>query len=262
MSKTMKLEQPSNFYANTTHLILQGKGGCGKSLKANVLAQYFLNRGCDPICGDTDPVNSTFHQLKDLSVQLVPITNGGAVVQRLFDPLFETMMTVKDVSVIDNGASTFLPIAKYISSNDVLEALQAAGKQVYIHSVVTGGQAKDDTVTGLLSMIDLVKSSKANTKIVVWENEFWGIPDFKGTPLSEMPWITDNKDVIQGVVKIIDRNSDAYTTDIRIMTEKHLSLRQVMASDDFGTMSKSRIQRFYQDIFNDLDRVLNFPAEG
>ncbi|WP_256578329.1 conjugal transfer protein, TraL family [Pseudomonas sp. A25(2017)] len=265
MPKTMKQEQTLNalaaFFANTSHFILQGKGGCGKSLKASVLTQYFQSRGCAPICGDTDPVNSTFHQIRDLNVQLVPITDGGAVVQRLFDPLFETLMTVEQVTVIDNGASTFLPIAKYISTNYVLEALQQAGKQVFIHCVVTGGQAKDDTVTGLLSMIDLVKKSKSNAKIVVWENEFWGIPEFNGKPLAEMPWFKDNSDVIQGLVKIIDRNSDAFSTDIRIMTEKHLTLRQVMDSEQFGVMSKSRLYRVFNDIYSDLDRVFNVPSE-
>ena len=34
MPKALTVEQALNFYANTTHWILQGKGGCGKSLKA------------------------------------------------------------------------------------------------------------------------------------------------------------------------------------------------------------------------------------
>lgn len=264
MPKAMKHDQLLSalaaFFSNTCHFILQGKGGCGKSLKASVLAQYFRDRGCIPVCGDTDPVNSTFHQIRDLDVQLVPITDGGAVMQRLFDPLFETLMSVNQVTVIDNGASTFLPIAKYISTNHVLEALQQAGKQVYIHCVVTGGQAKDDTVTGLLSMIDLVKKSNSNAKIVVWENEFWGIPEFNGRPLADMSWYKDNADVIQGLVKIVDRNSDAFSTDVRLMTEKHLTLRQVMVSEQFGVMSKSRLNRVFNDIYADLDRVFNVPA--
>lgn len=264
MPKAMKHDQLLSalaaFFSNTCHFILQGKGGCGKSLKASVLAQYFRDRGCIPVCGDTDPVNSTFHQIRDLDVQLVPITEGGAVMQRLFDPLFETLLSVDQVTVIDNGASTFLPIAKYISTNHVLETLQQAGKQVYIHCVVTGGQAKDDTATGLLSMIELVKKSNSNAKIVVWENEFWGIPEFNGKPLADMPWIKDNGDVIKGLVKIVDRNSDAFSTDVRLMTEKHLTLREVLASDQFGVMSKSRLTRVFNDIYADLDRVFDFPV--
>lgn len=250
-----------NNLLNTTHWTLQGKGGVGKSFLSMVLAQYVIERGYIAICGDTDPVNSTFHRMKSLDVMLVPITDGGTVVQRLFDPLFESILGTEDVSIVDNGASTFLPMGKFISSNFILETMQEHGKQVFIHSIITGGQAKDDTVTGLLSLIDLVKKSKTNTKIVVWQNEFWGIPEFKGKPLVEMPWIKNNSDVIQGVVTIADRNSDAYATDIRMMTELHLTCKEVMESEEFGLMAKSRIRRVFNDIYDELDRVFGLVKE-
>jgi len=246
-----------NQLLNTTHWTLQGKGGVGKSFLSTILAQYFQSRGYEPACADTDPVNSTFYRMEELDVMLVPITEGGTVLQRLFDPLFESILSTERVSVVDNGASTFLPIAKFISSNFILEAMQEHGKQVYIHSIVTGGQAKDDTVTGLLSMIDIVKKSNTNTKIVVWQNEFWGIPEFNGTPLSEMPWIQENNSIIQGIVPIVDRNSDAFSTDIRLMNEKHMTLKQVKESDEFGFMAKSRINRVFGDIYTELDRVFD-----
>lgn len=245
----------------STHWVLQGKGGCGKSLKASVLAQYVRYCGGEPVCGDTDPVNSTLHQIKDLNAVLIPITEGGTVVQRMFDPLFETIITVEGVSVIDNGASTFLPIIKFISSNSILQIMQDSGKQVYIHTVVTGGQAKDDTVSGLLSLLELVKRSGTNAKVVVWVNEFWGIPEFNGRAVVDMPWFTDNKSVIQGVVTIVDRNSDAFATDIRLMTENHLTLREVQGSEDFGVLAKSRIKRVFTDIFDDLDKVFDVNRE-
>lgn len=249
-------------FNHTTHWILQGKGGVGKSFVATALTQYFQARFQEPVCADTDPVNSTFHQMEALNVALVPITDGGTVVQRLFDPLFESVLSTKDVTVIDNGASTFLPMMKFISSNDILATMQDNEKKVFIHCVVTGGQAKDDTVTGLLSLIDLVRASKTNTKIVVWQNEFQGIPEFAGTALENMPWFKKATDVIQGLVNIVDRNSDAFTTDIRIMSEQHLTLAQVMQSDEFGTLAKSRLKRVFNDIYVDLDRVFGVQDRG
>lgn len=242
-------------FNNTTHWSLQGKGGVGKSFLATILTQYLKARSQEPVCADTDPVNSTFHQMKALDVALVPITDGGTVVQRLFDPLFETILTTEAVTVVDNGASTFLPMIKFISSNDILTTMQEFKKKVFIHCVVTGGQAKDDTVTGLLSLIDMVNDSKTDTKIVVWQNEFQGIPEFDGTAMVDMPWFRKGGDVIQGLVTIVDRNSDAFSTDIRIMSEKHLTLSEVMQSTEFGTLAKSRLKRVFNDIFEDLDRV-------
>ncbi len=43
------------------HMILQGKGGVGKYLIPNLLAQYKINANQQPLCIDTDPVNATFH---------------------------------------------------------------------------------------------------------------------------------------------------------------------------------------------------------
>ena len=40
------------------HMMLQGKGGVGKSLSAAMLAQYMHSKTALPLCIDTDPVNA------------------------------------------------------------------------------------------------------------------------------------------------------------------------------------------------------------
>jgi CO dehydrogenase nickel-insertion accessory protein CooC1 len=49
------------------HMVLQGKGGVGKSFIAAMLAQYKARKGQIPLCIDTDPVNATFHGYKALT---------------------------------------------------------------------------------------------------------------------------------------------------------------------------------------------------
>ncbi len=242
---------------NSAHLVLQGKGGVGKSLVSSIIAQYLNQKNYTTICGDTDPVNSTFHQIKGLNVALVPITEGGTVIQRLFDPLFESIITAESPVVIDNGASTFLPMLKFLKSNAILDTLEQFGKQTYIHTIITGGQAKDDTANGLLSLIDMVKESGTKAKIVVWQNDFWGKPLFDGKPLEDMPWIKKNHDIIQGIITIIDRNSDAFSTDIKIMTENHMTFNEVKQSEEFGLLAKSRIHRVFNDIYVQLDSIFD-----
>lgn len=244
---------------NTTHFTLQGKGGVGKSLVSSMVAQYLISKGYEPACADTDPVNSTFHQIKGLDVEMIPISEGGVVLQKLFDPLFETILDTTAPVVVDNGASTFMPIVKYIKQNEVFSVLDEHGKTVFIHTIITGGQAKDDTATGLIALFDLVAGS--NAKIVVWQNEFWGIPMFNGTPLEKMPWMTKNKDKVAGIVKIIDRNDDATASDMRLMSEKHLTLEQVKSSDEFKVFSRSRVQRVFNDVFAELDAVFGGADE-
>ncbi|KPX16238.1 conjugal transfer protein, TraL family, partial [Pseudomonas syringae] len=240
---------------NTTNWVLQGKGGVGKSFVASILAQYLIERGYHPACGDTDPVNSTFYQIKDLDVQLIKIAENGIVVQRLFDPLFESILLSDTVSVVDNGASTFLPFAQFIKSNYILQTMEQYNKQVLIHCVVTGGQAKDDTAAGLISLIDLVKDSGSGAKIVVWLNEFWGTPTFDGKTLGETTWFQEAQDVIQGIVTIIQRTGDDFITDIRLMTERHMTYREVKLSTDFGIIPKSRIFNVFNDVYRQLDKT-------
>lgn len=248
MSKIISME-------NTTHWILQGKGGVGKSLSASMLAQYLRERGYTPVCGDTDPVNSTFHQIEDLNVSLVDIARDGVIIQSQFDPLFESILTSGKVSVIDNGASTFLPFTAFIKSNYILKTMQEYKKKVFIHVILTAAQAKDDTASGLLAIMDLVKQSGTDTKVVVWVNEFWGVPEYGGMPLEQAKWFIENASTVQGIVRIIQRAGDDFVTSVRHVTEQHLTCRQVKASDQFGIMSKSRIFRVFDDVYTGLDAV-------
>lgn len=238
---------------NSVHFVLQGKGGVGKSLVSSMLAQYLIERQFVPVCADTDPVNSTFHQIKGLKAALVPITEGGAVVQRLFDPLFELVIEKSLPFVIDNGASTFLPMIKYMKANEAFTILADAGKETFIHTIITGGQAKDDTVNGLSALLDIVDNTPA--RIVVWQNEFWGVPLLNGQALAGSPLITQNQQKILGIVKIIDRNNDAFATDLRLMSENHMTLQDVSQSELFKVFSRSRIHRVFHDVFSELDQV-------
>ena len=137
------------------------------------------------------------------------------------------------------------------------DTLEQFGKQTYIHTIITGGQAKDDTANGLLSLIDMVKESGTKTQIVVWQNDFWGKPLFDGKPLEDMPWIKKNHDIIKGIITIIDRNSDAFSTDIKIMTENHMTFNEVKQSEEFGLLARSRIHRVFNDIYAQLDSIFD-----
>ena len=99
----------------SAHLVLQGKGGVGKSLVATILAQYFTHHaGRQVHCVDTDPVNQTFAQYKDLTVKRLELLVDGVVDQRVFDDLMERLLTEQGLFVVDNGSSTFIPMWSYI----------------------------------------------------------------------------------------------------------------------------------------------------
>ncbi|EFG2299519.1 conjugal transfer protein TraL, partial [Escherichia coli] len=210
---------------NSINFILQGKGGVGKSFATAILAQYFIdeNHMDNIVVGDTDPVNTTTVKVKRLNADLIQITENSKVIQSKFDPMFESMLTnSQNTFVIDNGASTFLPLIQYFNDNCVMDMFEDVEQDVYIHTVIVGGQALADTLQGFEELKELVKGSKV--KLIVWINEFQGIPALENIPLIETKFIEKNKDVIAGVVVIQDRKSDAFASDIKELTEKSLTL--------------------------------------
>lgn len=241
---------------NSIHFVLQGKGGVGKSLVAVLIAQFLKSKNQKVICADTDPVNATFTQYKSLDVAHIQIVENGNVVQRKFDSLMESMIeTDEDDFVIDNGAATFLPMTRYLAENDIYRIMAEAGKTVYVHTVLTGGQAKTDTFNGFA---ELLRNTDEHAKVVVWQNEFWGAIEYDGYPISATKLFkeADKAGKIAGIVKIANRSaSDTFLGDIKQMAESHMTLDDVLASPEFSFLTKNRLRKVVAEIFNDLDGV-------
>ena len=123
------------------HMILQGKGGVGKSVVAALLAQYKAEKGHKTLCIDTDPVNATFHAYQALDVHQIALLEEDEIVPRRFDALVEIIAPSECDVIIDNGASAFVPLTHYLISNQVPAILARMGHELVIHTVVTGGQA-------------------------------------------------------------------------------------------------------------------------
>lgn len=230
------------------HLVLQGKGGVGKSLVATLLAQYLLSQNSNLFCADTDPVNDTFSRYVALNVCRVDVLNANQEIDsRVFDGLFEELLEHEGDSVVDNGASTFIPLSAYLADNGIIEMLNDADKTVYIHTVLTGGQAMDDTVNGLIALL-----SNHSAKIVVWQNEFFGELVKNGKRFTDLSLYADNQDRIQGIVTIQQRNAATYGKDIALMTSNKLTFNEVRSSDLFTTIPRSRLNTFRNDIYQQL----------
>ena len=60
------------------HMVLQGKGGVGKSFVAALMAQFLQDRGRNPVCIDTDPVNATFAGYSAFGVHAIELEAAAA----------------------------------------------------------------------------------------------------------------------------------------------------------------------------------------
>lgn len=236
----------------SVHLSLQGKGGVGKSLVAAILVQYFRARGekVNPI--DTDPVNQTLSQYRSLNVQSLRLIRDGALEPRRFDGLLERLLTEAGTFVIDSGAATFIPLWHYMLENDVFESLTGGGRSLVVHSVITGGQALADTLSGLND----VGEGCRDASLVVWLNEYFGpVQDDKGTPFTAMEVARKHAEKVLGTVSIVRRTQDTFGRDVEEMIARKMTFEEALHDGMFSIMSKQRLRMVRDHLFRQLDAL-------
>lgn len=236
---------------NVVHIVMQGKGGVGKSLAASLLTQWFSQHG--PLSIDTDPVNQTLYSYKGLNVQHLNILDGTSVNERNFDRLMEAFIGNDVPIIVDVGTSTFLPLANYMLENAVNDILTQQGKTIVFHVIVTGGQAMEETLKGLASLHSKFGS---DVKYIVWLNRYFGDIVQNGSEFEDMEVFKSMKDQIVGVIELERKTSDTFGADVKKMLENHLTFEEVMQSSDFAFMEKVRLTSTRDRVFSQIDFVL------
>lgn len=223
----------------TIHFVLQGKGGVGKSFVAFLLAQHFQNRDIETLCFDTDPVNKTFASYKALKVHTIDILKNGTISVGEFDGLMETIINAPQDStiIIDNGASTFLPLCAYLHDNDVVNFLQGMGHTVMFHSVVTGGQAIIDTMSGLESLL----VNFPETPVTAWLNEYFGKVEMNGTSFEETKLFTNPEYKIHGLIRLAELHSGTFGWDLAQMLKRRLTFTEALQTSSINVMARQRL---------------------
>ncbi|HLH32871.1 MAG TPA: conjugal transfer protein TraL [Terriglobia bacterium] len=246
------MAEQSNVRPTTAiHLSLQGKGGVGKSLIASLLAQYFKSKSDAVQCIDTDPVNHTLAQYKQLNVQKIKLLRDGGIDQRGFDVLMETLLKGSGVFVVDSGASTFIPLWHYILEHNVIAVLNEAGRRLYIHNVITGGQAQEETLRGFRQLADTTTSRN----LVVWVNEYFGRVESEGKGFLEMLVTKQSAGKVLGSVVIPRRTADTFGRDIEEMITRKQTFDEAIESSESFIMTKQRLKIVQRELFEQLDKL-------
>ncbi len=242
----------------TVHFTLQGKGGVGKTLVANMLAQHQKSKNVKLVCIDTDPVNRSFFNYKSLEVEYFNIIKNDNVDQALFDNLIEHIIEKSDCDfIIDNGASGFIPLTRYMIENDVIELLRDHSIDVNLHSVITGGESMKDTLIGLSTLLE----NMPDAHIYVWLNEFFGPIVSGDKTFADMKIYKDFKTRIKGVV-LIPHKGELFTKDMQYILTEKLTFEDALASGDVRVMAKSRLKKLQKTIFDNLDQVIDVSANN
>lgn len=234
------------------HITLQGKGGVGKSFVSATTAQYKYHKEQKPLCIDTDPINATFHGFKALNVEHIKVMNGDEINPRLFDALIEKIAPSTQDVVIDNGASSFVPLSHYLISNQVPSLLQELGHEVVIHTVITGGQALFDTINGFSQLINQFSD---DVQFVVWLNPYWGPIEHDGKPFEQLKVYKENKDRISALIQVPDLKKETYGRDLTDMLQQKLTFKEILEAPEKSIMTRQRLKIVRDQLFGQLDNA-------
>ncbi len=237
--------------ATSIHISLQGKGGVGKSLISAILSQYLLSKGQDVQGIDADPVNQTLAEYRGLAVSRLNLLKEGSVDQREFDLLMERFLTESGTFVVDTGASTFIPLWHYVLENQALEYLREKGKRVFIHSVITGGQSLNDTLSGFEQLAETTREKN----LVVWLNEYFGPVLLDGAPFREMAVCRRHANKVHGSVAIVRRTADTFGRDVEEMICQKMTFDEALNGNGFTIMAKQRLRVVQRELFDQLDAI-------
>ena len=235
----------------TVHLILQGKGGVGKSLVASLLCQYLIEQGREILAFDTDPVNQTLTGYKDLPVQKLKLMKGDDIDRRRFDQLIEAVLSASDDVVVDNGAATFVPLSSYLKENQTVDFLEEAGMRVLMHTVFTGGQAMKETADGLVSLARHFPT----VPLVVWLNRYFGEIATAGKQFEEFKVYRENQDQIAGLIYIPMKSPQTFGRDLEELFSRHQTFAQAAVDASLPVMTRQRLKIFWSEVCQAIDKT-------
>jgi CobQ/CobB/MinD/ParA nucleotide binding domain len=232
------------------NIILQGKGGVGKSMIAAALAQYKIEKGQQPLCIDTDPINATLTGYKALKVKRLEIMEHDEINTRKFDQLVELIAPTDNDVIIDNGASSFVPLSHYLISDEVPALLHEMGHKLIIHTVVTGGQALLDTVSGFAQ---LAGQFPKEALFVVWLNPYWGPIQDSGKEFEQMKAYVAHKDRVSAIIRIPALKAETYGHDLSEMLQARKTFDEALADESLTIMARQRLKIIKNRLFSQIE---------
>ena len=235
------------------HIILQGKGGVGKSVVAAFLSQYLTSKGAAPENIDTDPVNASFSGYRGLVVHHLKIMEDDEINPRSFDTLVEMIAAAKGDVIIDNGASSFVPLSHFLISNQVPALLVEMDRQLVVHTVITGSQALLDTVSGFAQ---LASQFPDEALFVVWLNPYWGLIEHEGKGFEQMKAYQTNKARVSAIVRLPALKKETYGRDLAEMLKDRLTFDEALALDTLTIMTRQRLKIIKSQVFGQLDNAM------
>ena len=236
------------------HLVLQGKGGIGKSLAASYLVQYHRHIGKPVKAFDADPVNASLAAMPGLGAQPVALVVDDAIDLKAADQFIEMLLTADEDVVIDSGAASFLPLSSYLIETEIAGLLDAAGRELVLHTIVTGGGSFMDTARGLEAVVE---DFPPTATLIVWTNEYFGPVRFEDVAFEDTPVYRNAKPRIAAMVHLKRQNPQSFGANLATLLERKQTFDEALNGTAFNTVERQRLAMIQREIFEQLARVVS-----
>lgn len=233
------------------HIVLQGKGGVGKSVIASLLAQYLKQEGKEPLCIDTDPVNATLFGFKGINVQHLQIMEGDEINPQMFDSLVEIIGKSENDVIVDNGASSFVELSNYLIITDIPSLLESMGHTVIIHTVITGGTALLDTLSGFSKIVTLFPDG---VKFVVWLNPHFGPITIDGKGFFEFKAYKNNEHRVTTVIEMPVFHQ-TFAHDLNNMLMSKLTFDEALKTPALPIVTRQRLTMIRRQLYEQFGEI-------
>lgn len=233
------------------HIVLQGKGGVGKSVISSLLAQYLKQEGKEPLCIDTDPNNATLYGFKGLNVKHLDVMKGEEINPQMFDNMVEIIANSEDDVIVDNGASSFIPLANYLIITDIPALLESMGHSVIIHTVITGGVALLDTVAGFSKIVTQFPS---HLKFIVWLNPHFGPITIDGKGFYDFKAYKNNHSKVTTVIEIPSFHQ-TFAHDLNNMLTSKLTFDEALEEPELPIVTRQRLKMIRKQLYEQFGEI-------
>ncbi len=230
------------------HLVMQGKGGAGKSFVASLLCQYYQDKNSEYQAVDLDPINRSLAAIGGLNTEIWSIMkeDGNLTVDpERFDELIEYIVTQKCDVIVDNGSTSFLPFNNYLIQQDITDLLKENGVDTSIHCVIRGGASLRDCIQGLNQLCEY--HSPESTTIYAWLNEVEGAIEAKGKTFEQMTVYKNWHERIRGIITLPEQKNELYQKDVARMLKNSMTFDSAIASKETRLVSKKRLGELKKD---------------
>lgn len=253
------------------NIVMQAKGGVGKSVTSFILAQYLRDSLGQENCAfiDTDPANSSFAKYQALDVTYLnatvtnPDTGETKVDAVATNAIFEKIMEITQTVLMDTGSSNYIDMKSYLEVNETLEAFseeEEISRDVIIHVPVNGGSDFAFCVHELGVLFETFKTAK----FVIWLNSYGGKLQIDGKEFDELKIskMLSNSGRFLGTVILpqLDQNqADAFRT----MMANHLTFEEAKLdpSGNMNILKKRQINKLRERFYKQLDDIFPEYAE-